>query len=143
MSHPELNIDLTAEELIRLRFSALEEHNFALLYASYHPLAPFLEQFPDAGAYLEFAVQTLSGLRLCKTRVGLSRATPGGVELICALSFELGSSLQTLYELALLKPTEAGWRYHSAQKLTGEDYQGEFAALDFIHFDRQSPQIRF
>jgi len=143
MSHPELTVDLTAEELICLRYTALEEHNFSLLYASYHPQAPFLEQFPDARDYLEFAAQSLSGMRLCDTHVGLSRSTPEGVELISALSFELGTSTQTLYELALLIPIAEGWRYHSAQKLTDEDFQGEFDALDFVHFDQQSPKIRF
>ena len=82
-------------------------------------------------------------MRLCEAHVGVSRTTAEGVELICALRFESGGTVQTLYELALLMPTEAGWRYHSAQKLSAEDYQGEFAALDFVHFDQQSTKIRF
>lgn len=143
MSHSELTIDLTAEELIRLRFTALEEQNFSLLYASYHPQAPFLEQFPNPTAYLEFAAQSLSGIRLCDAQVGVSRVTSEGVEQICAMRFELGGVVQIMYELALLKTTDSGWRYHSAQKLTAEDYQGEFAALDFVHFEQHSPQIRF
>ena len=143
MSHPELTNDLTAEELIQLRYTALDEQNFSLLYASYHPEAPFLEQFPNVMVYLEFAAQSLSDVRLCEILVGLSRATTEGIEVICSLRFELRARVQTLYELALLMPTEAGWRYHSAQKLSDEDFQGEFAALDFVHFDQQSPRIIF
>ncbi len=143
MSHPELTIDLTAEELLRLRFTALEEQNFALLYASYHPRAPFLEQFPSPTAYLEFAAQSLFGMRFCDAQVGVSRVTAGGVEQICAMRFELSGDEQIMYELALLKPTDSGWRYHSAQKLPTEDYLGEFAALDFVHFDQQTTKVRF
>jgi SEC-C motif-containing protein len=143
MNYSELNADLTPEELIRLRYAALEEQSYSLLYASYHPQAPFIEQFPDVTAYLDFAAQSLAGMRLCEAYVGASRTTSEGVELICAIRFEMGAGMQTMYELALVRQTEVGWRYHSAQKLSGEDYQGEFAALDFIHFDRQSPKIRF
>ncbi|MCF6180135.1 MAG: hypothetical protein L3J63_12230 [Geopsychrobacter sp.] len=143
MNHPELTVDLTAEELVRLRFTALKEQNFLFLYASYHPRSPFLELFPHADIYLEFAVQNLAPMRLCASEVGASRATAEGVELICMLRFELDGKLQTMYELALLEPIESGWRYHSAQKLSAEDYQGEFAALEFIHFDHQSPKVRF
>ncbi|WP_020675653.1 hypothetical protein [Geopsychrobacter electrodiphilus] len=143
MAHPELTLDLTAEDLIRVRFAALKEQNFSLLYASYHPRAPFLEQFPTLNSYREFAVQTLSDLRLYDADVGASRVTPEGVEIICILRFDLGSEVQILYELVLVIPTDLGWRYHSAQKLSTEDYQGEFAALDFVHFDHQSPKIRF
>ena len=143
MGFAELTVDLTAEEVLRIRYTALEEHNFSLLYASYHPRAPFLEQFSSAMAYLDFAAHSLSDLRLIESRVGVSRAVAEGVEQVCMLCFELGKETQTIYELALLKPTDDGWRYHSAQKLTSEDYQGEFSALDFVHFEQQEIKIRF
>ena len=143
MTHPELTLDLTAEGLIRVRYAALREQNFSLLYASYHPQAPFLEQFSHLQSYLEFAADSLCALQLRAGDVGASRTTADGVEVICALRFEIGGVAQVLYELALVMPTALGWRYHSAQKLTAEDYQGEFAALDFVHFDQQSPRIRF
>ena len=134
---------MQAIELIRQRFAALEAHDFTALYTSYHPQAPFLEQFPSPEAYLDFAAQALSKLKLSETSIGATRETEEGIELICALSFELAGESQTLYELALLMLTEEGWRYHSAQKLSAEDYQGEFAALDFSHFDQQPTKIRF
>jgi SEC-C motif-containing protein len=143
MRFEELTLDLTAEELIQLRFVALQEHNFSLLYASYHPQAPFLEQFPNVLIYLDFAEHSLSDLHIHEMRTGGSRATAEGVELICKVQFELGGEHQTLYELALLKPTAEGWRYHSAQKLTAEEFQGDFEALDFIHFDHQESKVRF
>jgi len=143
MTHSELTLDLTAEDLIRLRYTALKEQNLALLYASYHLDAPFLEQFPTLNTYREFAVEALSELRLYDADVGANRVTAQGVEIICMLRFDLGDDVQILYELALLIATDAGWRYHSAQKLSSEDYLGDFAALDFIHFDHHSPKIRF
>ena len=143
MRFDELTVDLTAEDLIKLRFAALKQQNFSLLYASYHPQAPFLEQFPNVMIYLDFAADSLSDLHLHDLRTGVSRATADGVELICKMQFELGGEPQTLYELSLLKPTAEGWRYHSAQKLTDEDFQGDFDALDFIHFDHQETKVRF
>ena len=67
-------------ELIRQRFAALEAHDFTALYASYHPQAPFLEQFPSLAAYLDFAAQALSKLKLSERseerRVGQECAEP-------------------------------------------------------------------
>ncbi len=134
---------IEAEELVRQRFAALEAQDFAALYASYHPQSPFLEQFPSLEAYLDFAAQALAKLKLSATSIGAARETEEGIELICGLSFELAGESQTLYELALLMQAEEGWRYHSAQKLSAEDYSGEFAALDFSHFDQQATKIRF
>jgi hypothetical protein len=37
--------------------------------------------------------------------------------------------------------TTAGWRYHSAQKLSHEDYPGEPERVDFDHFDQVVQKI--
>lgn len=132
-----------AADLIRLRFDSLKSHDFVALYSSYHPRSPFIEQFPSVTDYLEFAEQALSDITVRKARIRTSRKTAEGVELICAMRFELGGEPQTIYELALLLPTGDGLRYHSAQKLTTEDYTGVVENLSFADFDQASPKIRF
>jgi len=132
-----------AKELIQQRFAALKQGNFAGIYASYHPQAPFLEQFPGEEDYLAFAAENLGRIEVVETSIGTSRSTAEGVEIICALNYFLDGDSHRLFELALVMETAAGWRYHSAQKLSAEDYSGPFSALDFKYFDQQSVKIRF
>lgn len=132
-----------ARELIESRFVALGEGDFGRLYASYHPEAPFVEQFPAQEDYLAFAQGALAGIRVVKSFVGAVREADGGAEVICALHFELGGTPQTIFELALLLPFGEGFLYHSAQKLTSDEYSGGFADLSFAHFDMQAQKIRF
>jgi SEC-C motif-containing protein len=130
-------------DLIRQRFSDLKSGNFAALYHSYDAQSPFLQQFPSLQEYLEFAAQVLVEMKPLQVLIGDQRNSEEGVELICQLSFELGGTTQILYELALVVRAEEGWRYHSAQKLTSEEYAGPFSGLDFSTFDRQPLKIRF
>ena len=135
--------ETTPAGLILQRFEDLKIGNFSALYASYHAQSPFLQQFLQLEDYVEFAAQSLAGLSPLEVQTGPSRDSGEGVEVICMMVFELNGSQQTLYELALLLPTEDGWRYHSAQKLTPEDFGGAFSGLDFSHFDQQAIKVRF
>ncbi len=132
-----------AQGLIQRRFEALAAGDFAALYASYHPQAPFIRQFPSEREYLDFAAAVLARMRILTSHIGASRETDEGTEVICGLHFELDGEQQVLFELALLIDGSQGWRYHSAQKLTAEEYGGGFAGLGFEHFDSQAAKIRF
>lgn len=131
------------EEFIQQRFSALAQGNFPQVYASYHPEAPFLQQFPGEEDYLIFATESLTQIKVLTTYIGEQRATARGIEMICGLEYSLDGEPQRLFELALVMETARGWRYHSAQKLTADDYFGPFAALDFKVFDEQAVKICF
>jgi len=131
------------KEQIQQRFAALAQRDFARLYASYHPQAPFRAQFPVEADYLVFAAEVLGRMEVIETGIGASRISTQGVEIICVLHFSLDGDSQRLFELALFMESPAGWRYHSAQKLTGEDYSGPFFGLDFSNFDQQPVKIRF
>ena len=133
----------TALKLIQQRYDALAAGDFAALYASYHSQSPFIEQFPQEQDYLEFAAETLARLGVLQAHIGDLRETEEGIEVVCGLHFELDGQEQVMFELALLVDEDGRWRYHSAQKLTAEDYSGEFAGLDFEHFDSQATKIRF
>ena len=132
------------EELLAERFAALQNGDFERLHASYHPDSPFLQQFYDRGAYVNFARQQLRGIRLRKwQRLDWRRLDAQRVEQLLAMEISVDGGTTYLYELALLVLTGAGWRYHSAQKLSGEDYQGPPEKLDFHHFDNAVQKIRY
>lgn len=134
----------TPGALLEDRLHALAESDFDLIYASYHPEAPFLQHFPAKQDYLSFAKQNLADLVLVGWKIYAQRPCGSdATEVLCWLRMEVGGRPRDLYELALLIVSESGWNYHSAQKLTAEDYAGPVAEIDFRHFDLADPKIRF
>jgi hypothetical protein len=125
------------------RFCALQQRDFVALYHSYHPTAPFLQNFSGEEEYREFARQQLTSIEVKRWRCLKQRKNHGGVE--CLIAMELESEGQTLpfYELALLLKVSSGWGYHSAQKLAPEACPQDPALLDFSHFDQAEEPIRF
>ena len=51
---------LTPETLIQERVAAFMQHDFRVIYHSYHPDAPFLHFFPDCDAYLAYAAAEIA-----------------------------------------------------------------------------------
>ena len=132
------------EELIAFRFAALVADDYEQLFASYHRESPFLQQFSDRGSYLRFAREQLREVELKSWQALAKRNLSGNqVEQLLAMEIVVDGSSQFFYELALLVQTGAGWRYHSAQKLSGEDYCGLPDQIDFHHFDHAAQKIRF
>lgn len=131
-------------ELINARFRALQAGDYAQLYASYHPESPFLQQFPECSAYVRFARQQLSAIKVVSWQALASRELAADrLEQLLAMEVAVDGQTQMFYELALLVKTGAGWRYHSAQKLSGEDYPGPPEQIDFHHFDIATQKIRY
>jgi len=134
----------TPSELLNQRMLALTQGDFGLIYDSYHPEAPFLGHFPDRSEYLEFAQQQLLEIALVEWKTfGQREKQKGKVEILLWMRIGEGAAAQDLFELALLFQTEAGWRYHSAQKLTSEDYSGSIDEISFLVFDQAVQKIRF
>jgi SEC-C motif domain protein len=131
------------EALLTLRFQALAEGDFATLYASYQEGAPLLQQFADRAAYLRFSEQQLRQVRVVGWQMlGRRQLAADRLEQLLAMEITVGGQRQFFYELALLVRTAAGWRYHSAQKLSEEDYPGTPDEIDFCHFDQAPVKIR-
>ena len=131
-------------ELLSARFSALRSGEFARLYASYHPESPFLRQFSDCNDYIHFAEQQLDEINLVSWRALDSRTLDGNrLEQLLVMEIEIAKGREFFYELALLVKTCSGWRYHSAQKLSSEDYSGPPDKVDFHHFDQAAQKIRY
>lgn len=135
---------MTAQHFLQKRFSALMAENYDAVYASYHEDAPFIHQFSDRQAYLHFARQQLKAIVINDWRCLRQRNLDGKkLEVILVMEVAVDDKPQYFYELALLVETDEGWCYHSAQKLTMEDYSGSPDLIDFCHFDNANPKIRF
>ena len=134
---------MTVQQFLEKRFNALDSGDYGMVYDTYHADAPFLQQFDDRNAYIDFAGQRLGTVKIIDWSCPQQR-TVGDNRLEALLVMEIVTDVgaQFFYELALLLDTEAGWRYHSAQKLGAEDC-GLPEQIDFHHFDNTSQKIRF
>ena len=135
---------MTAHHFLENRFTALGRGDYGVVYDSYHVDAPFLQQFSDRNAYSDFARQQLGSIKIIDWSCPQQRIV-GDSQLEALLIMEIATEAgtQLFYELALLIDTEAGWRYHSAQKLGGDDYSGTPQQIKFCHFDDAIQKIRF
>lgn len=133
---------MTPEQFFQQRFSALSRADFATIYASYHPDAPFLQSFPAAAAYVAFAQEQLGAIQV-ESWQPLRRRTVAAdrQEHLLVMELAVDGGSQYFYELVLLIETAAGWRYHSAQKLGPDDYSGAPEQVDFCHFDQVAQKI--
>ncbi|WP_303721245.1 hypothetical protein [Malonomonas rubra] len=135
---------MTAERLLAKRFAALEAGDFATVYATYHKDSPFTQQFSSRGTYVRYAEQNLSAIRVknwCPLRQ--RQLDDKQLEYLLVMELEVAGETKHFYELALLINTSDGWRYHSAQKLTVEDYPGPPEQIQFSHFDQVEQKIRY
>ena len=132
------------QQLLEHRFSALAGGDYPAVYDSYHPDAPFLQQFSGRSTYVRFARQQLSDIKIINWSC-LNQRVVNELQLEVLLVMEIAteSTSQFFYELALLIETTEGWLYHSAQKLGDDDYLGPPNQIDFCHFDNVSQKIRF
>ncbi len=134
----------TPQKLLTTRFDALESGDYSSVYASYHPEAPFRQNFSGEPDYLDFAQVQLAQVQVMSWQMlGRRTLAEGRVEQVLSMEIEMDCSRQWLYELALLIWTEDGWRYHSAQKMSAEDYSGVPEQIDFSHFDQATEKIRY
>ena len=133
---------MTAKELLAKRFAALDSADFITVYATYHQDSPFVAQFSDREAYVRFAQQQLGNIRVSSWQsLRLREIDATQQEHLLVMQLAVDGVSQYFYELALLINTPAGWRYHSAQKLSVEDYPGPPEQIQFAHFDQVSQKI--
>lgn len=135
---------MNPEELLAHRFAALQRQDYQSVYSSYHPEAPFLQSFPDSDSYVCFARQELANIEVRDWRsLGWRQPTADQIEHLLVMELVVDGIAEHFYELALLLKTSGGWRYHSAQKLSSEDYSGPPEQLDFCHFDQVAQKISY
>ncbi len=135
---------MTVRQLLKQRFYALCSGDYSALYDSYHHDAPFLQQFSRRSTYIHFARQQLGSIEIENWRCLRQRVIDETqLEVLLVMEIATDTGDQFFYELALLIKTDAGWRYHSAQKLGADDYSGLPDKIDFHHFDSAPQKIRF
>lgn len=134
----------TPVDCLRQRFEAHRRGDYAAVYASYHPQAPFLQYFPDLSSYLTFAREQLADVKLVTWQCTMERHLDGmQVECIQIVEYAHEGAISRMVELALLIDTNQGWRYHSAQKLDAQDLPVPAVLVDFSHFDQAVDKVRF
>lgn len=134
----------TPADCLRQRFMAHRRSDYAAVYASYHPQAPFLQHFPDLSSYLTFARTQLTEVELVAWQCIMERHLDvEQVECIQLVEYLYKGTTSCMVELALLIDTSQGWRYHSAQKLDVQDLPVPAVLVDFSHFDQAQDKVRF
>ncbi len=135
---------MTPIDCLRQRFEAHRRSDYAAIYATYHPDAPFLQQFPDLDYYADFARENLSSIQMMSWQCIMERRLdPQQSECIQILEFDQCGVHCRMAELALLVLTAQGWLFHSAQKLDPDALSVPLALVDFSHFDDAVDKVRF
>ncbi|MGE4545060.1 MAG: YchJ family metal-binding protein [Pedobacter sp.] len=131
----ELN-DLQPADLVLARCDAFRQHDFSFIFHSYHEDAPFLQAFADCRDYLEYAAQALKGsFRINDCRIGRVREVADDeVQVLFFMEIDCDGVIHRTIEMACLKLTAQGWRYHSAAKRPLEDFDSPLEDIDFDEF---------
>lgn len=139
-----MTLTATPADCLRQRFAAHRRGDYAAVYASYHPQAPFLRHFSDLSSYLTFAGEQLADVELVAWQCTKERCLDVmQVECIQIVEFAYEGAIRRMVELALLIDTSQGWRYHSAQKLDAQDLPVPAVLVEFSHFDQALDKVRF
>lgn len=135
---------MSVEDFLSSRFAALGSGDFSAVYATYHEDSPFIRQFSGCREYVDFAQQQLCDIKVTSWQSLRSRQPAADrCEHLLVIELAVAETRQYFYELALLINTPDGWRYHSAQKLSVEDYPGPPEQIQFAHFDQRSEKLRY
>lgn len=129
-------VELEPAELVLARCEAFRCHDFRFIFNSYHEDAPFLQAFPDCGDYLDYAERALrSAFSIKGCRVVRVRAVgEGEVQVLFMLEVASQGQLLTTVELACLRHTGEGWRYHSGAKRPRTDFDCPPEEISFHDF---------
>jgi SEC-C motif-containing protein len=110
-------------QLLVRRLDAFGAGNFAVIYDSYHPAAPFLRLHPDRSEYLAFAITHIKDdftIAMCRVLQLEERGDTAVVIVHMQVSFR-GESQEYL-ELCRLRRLVGGWTYHSGLKRPRSDF---------------------
>lgn len=141
----ELRRDLQPVEIIALRVRAFRLGEFGVIHDSYHADSFFRAQFPDREDYIRYARAHLRrdfrirGCRVLATRL----VSDQEFHLIFHQVVEVAEGEVETLEMARFFATQAGWRYHSSQKMELSEFPGKPETIRFADFDKQQPKVFF
>ncbi len=125
------------------RFANLGNGCYEAVYRSYHQSAPFRENFTTSHEYVRFAKAQLAAIEVKNWQfLKFRELSANQAECLIAMQLSCDGIEQFFYELALVLRDGQQWFYHSAQKLSSDDYSGDPWQIDFSHFDQASQKFR-
>jgi SEC-C motif-containing protein len=135
---------LSPAELVQARGRAFSAGDFGFIYDSYHADSNFRSQFPDRKAYLAAGKNSLGrDFRIDQCRVLKEKIDGGEARVIFYLDTRYRGQREETFELSLFLLTDGGWRYHSSQKLSRDEFTGPVDEIDWADFDRVKDQVFF
>ncbi|WP_432821261.1 YchJ family metal-binding protein [Trichloromonas sp.] len=136
--------DLSPAELVQRRGQAFASGDFAFIYDTYHPDSNFRSQFPDRTAYVAMGKNSLGkDFRIDQCRVLKEAVRSEEARVLFYLDTCYRGQREETFELSLFLLTEAGWRYHSSQKLARADFSGPLEAIDWVDFEQVKDKVFF
>ncbi|HAD04074.1 MAG: hypothetical protein A2091_11050 [Desulfuromonadales bacterium GWD2_61_12] len=125
-------------QLLLRRLEAFRHADFAAIYDSYHPEAPFLRVHPDRNEYLAFAASLKEDFVIAMCRVLQLEEHGDTASIIVQMQVIFRGEGQEYLELCRLRRTPSGWTYHSGLKRPRTDFPeslddvilDDFAGLD-------------
>ncbi len=124
-------------QLVEDRLQAFKDGDFGAIYDSYHPEAPFLEQFPQRDDYLAFAQESIVGSCSIE-RCLIHYEQVDGDEALILLQQLLKTSAgyQESFELAHLSKIDDCWKYLGSERIDRSDFKGRPEDLRPEDFER-------
>jgi len=124
-------------QLVEDRIQAFRQGNFEFIYDSYHPEAPFLEQFPDRDEYLVFARAVISGsCSIEKVTVHFEQQQQDRALIIFQQLLKTESGYQESFELAHLEMLAGTWKYLGSERIERGDFKGRPEDLRPADFEK-------
>lgn len=137
--------DLSPTQLVTARAQAFATGDFAFIYDSYHPEAPFRRHFPVRDEYLSYARTELQGrYRINSCRI-LDHDLPAASEarVLFFLDIEYGGEPHQSLESARFRQTADGWRYHSAHKVDRDQFKGALEEITMAEVEERAGNVCF
>ena len=135
---------MSPSELILARCRAFGEGDFGFIFDSYHPESYFRAQFPSRSAYLRHGSGSLAGdFRIRECRILREQIEGDEARVLFYLDTFFRNERAESFELSFLRMTSRGWRYHSSQKLTRGEFDGEIDEIGFRDFENVKDKVFF
>jgi len=139
-----LPVDLSPAELVHQRARAFAAGDFGFIFDSYHPESNFRSHFADRQAYIATGRSSLGkDFRIDQCRVLKEEIDGSEARVLFYLDTRYRGQREESFEAARLLRTADGWRYHSSQKLSRDEFAGAVEEIDWADFERVKDKVFF
>ncbi|OHB30179.1 MAG: hypothetical protein A2X84_07115 [Desulfuromonadaceae bacterium GWC2_58_13] len=139
-----ISADISPAELVRQRGRAFLAGDFGYIYDTYHPESNFRSQFPDRMGYIAAGKNSLGrDFQIDQCRILKEKIDGEEAWVLFYLDTRYRGQREETFELSRFLPTDAGWRYHSSQKLPRDEFAGALEEIDWADFERVGDKVFF